>query len=71
MTDCKPISTPFEAKKKVSLTDTSLEDPSYFKWLVSLLQYLTLTRPDLSFNYASQFMHALNTTLLKIVRQIL
>jgi hypothetical protein len=73
MIDCKPMSTPLEAKTKTSSADTPLDDPSYFRGLVGSLQYLTLTRPDLSYsvNFVSQFMHAPNTTHLKMVNRIL
>ena len=68
MIDCKPMSTPLEAKTKTSSADTPLDDPSHFRGLVGSLQYLTLTRPDLSYNvnFVSQFMHAPNTTHLKM-----
>ena len=58
MVDCKPMSTPLEAKTKPFSNETPLEDPRYFRWVVGALQYLTLTHPDLSFNvnYVSQFM---------------
>ena len=67
------MSTPLEAKTKTSSNGVLLEDPSYFRGLVGALQYLTLTRPDLSYsvNYASQFMHALTIVHLKMVRRIL
>ncbi|KAL6340007.1 hypothetical protein AAG906_038842 [Vitis piasezkii] len=73
MVDCKPMSTPLEAKTRTSSNDVLLKDPSYFRGLVGALQYLTLTRPDLSYsvNYASQFMHAPTVVHLKIVRRIL
>nr|XP_034924377.1 uncharacterized mitochondrial protein AtMg00810-like [Populus alba] len=73
MVDCKPMSTPLEAKTKISSNNTLMEDPSYYRGIVGALQYLTLTRPDLSFsvNYVSQFMHAPTMTHLKMVRRIL
>jgi hypothetical protein len=73
MVDCKPMSTPLEAKTKISSNDILMEDPSYYRGIVGALQYLTLTRPDLSFsvNYVSQFMHAPTMTHLKMVRRIL
>jgi hypothetical protein len=73
MVDYKPISTPLEAKTKTSSTNVLLDDPSYYRGLVGALQYLTLTRPDLSFsvNYASQFMHAPTIVHLKLVQRIL
>ncbi|KAJ0028636.1 hypothetical protein Pint_36096 [Pistacia integerrima] len=73
MVDCKPMSTPFEAKTKTSSNEILIEDPSYYRGLVGALQYLTLTRPDISFsvNYVSQFMHTPTMTHLKMVRRIL
>ncbi|CAJ2666783.1 unnamed protein product [Trifolium pratense] len=70
MVDCKPMSTPLEAKTKIATNDTPLDDPSYFRGLVGALQYLTLTRPDLSYcvNYVSQFMHSPTIIHLKMVR---
>lgn len=55
MTNCKHMSTPLKAKIKASLTNIPLEDPNHFRGLVGSLQYLTLTRPDLSYsvNYLS------------------
>ena len=69
----KPMSTPLKAKTKTSSNDVLLEDPSYFRGLVGALQYLTLTRPDLSYyvNSASQFMHVPIVVHLKMVRRIL
>ncbi|KAL6323598.1 hypothetical protein AAG906_039189 [Vitis piasezkii] len=73
MVDCKPMSTTLEAKTRTSSNDVLLEDLSYFRGLVGALQYLTLTRPDLSYsvNFASQFMHAPTVVHLKMVRRIL
>ncbi|KAJ6866233.1 Retrovirus-related Pol polyprotein from transposon TNT 1-94 [Populus alba x Populus x berolinensis] len=73
MVDCKPMTTPLEARTKASSNAPFLVDVSFFRGLVGSLQYLTLTRPDLSFsvNYVSQFMHAPTTVHLKMVRRIL
>lgn len=73
MVECKPMSTPLEAKTKQSSTDILIEDPSYYRGIVGALQYLTLTRLDLSFsvNYVSQYMHAPTVAHLKMVRRIL
>nr|KYP50304.1 hypothetical protein KK1_027879 [Cajanus cajan] len=73
MVDCKPMSTPLESKTKFTSNHTLLEDPSHFRGLVGALQYLTFTRPDLSYNvnYVSQFMHAPTTMHFKMVRRIL
>jgi hypothetical protein len=73
MIDCKPMNTPLEAKTKIGSNDTPLDDPGYYRGLVGALQYLTLTRPDLSYsvNYVSQFMHSPTVMHLKMVRRIL
>ncbi|KAL6316580.1 hypothetical protein AAG906_018835 [Vitis piasezkii] len=73
MVDYKPISTPLKAKTRTSSNNVLLEDQSYFRGLVGALQYLTLTRLDLSYsvNYASQFMHAPTVVHLKMVQRIL
>lgn len=59
--DCKPISTLCISGQKLSLhCGEPLLDPSEYRQVVSALQYLTLTRPDLSFNVnqVCQFMHS-------------
>ncbi|XP_020208931.1 uncharacterized protein LOC109793876 [Cajanus cajan] len=73
MIDYKPMSTPLESKTKFTSNHTLLEDPSHFRGLFGALQYLTLTRPDLSYsvNYVSQFMHAPTIMHFKMVRRIL
>jgi predicted KAP-like P-loop ATPase len=73
MVDCKPMSTPLEAKTKNISNTSLLEDPSFFHELIGVLQYLTLTRSDLSYNvnFVSQYMHSLTVTHLKMVRCIL
>ena len=73
MVDYKPISTPLKAKTRTSSNNVLLEYQSYFRGLVGVLQYLTLTRLDLSYsvNYASQFMHASTVVHLKMVQRIL
>ena len=58
MLDCKPLNKPMESKTKGLNDDTPLCDPTFYRSIVGALQYLTLTRLDLSFsvNYVSQFM---------------
>uniref|UniRef100_A0A2N9EXT0 Uncharacterized protein n=1 Tax=Fagus sylvatica TaxID=28930 RepID=A0A2N9EXT0_FAGSY len=50
MLDCKPVATPM-ASKRVSLPqgDTLFSDLTEYRRIVGTLQYLTLTRPDLSY----------------------
>ncbi|XP_031247697.1 uncharacterized protein LOC116105405 [Pistacia vera] len=50
MTNCNPCSTPMILGSKLSLDDSHLfEHPSIYRSLIGALQYLTMTRPDLSF----------------------
>jgi hypothetical protein len=49
MSNCNPISTPLDTKSKLSCHDGHpVSDPSTYQSLAGALQYLTLTRPDLS-----------------------
>ena len=58
--DAKPLSSPAPLGKKLSLFDGDpLQDPTEYRSVVGALQYLTITRPDISFavNQVCQFMH--------------
>lgn len=60
MSSCKPCTTPVDISAKLSATDGDLfSDPTLYRSLAGALQYLTFTRPDIS--YAVQqvclFMH--------------
>ena len=50
MLHCKPMGTPLEAKVAVATDDYSIANPSHYRSIVGALQYLTLTRPDLSYS---------------------
>jgi hypothetical protein len=74
MLNCNPISAPIDTRSKLSSTDgTPFSDPSLYRSLAGALQYLTLTRPDLS--YAVQqvclFMHAPRDTHFQLIKRIL
>ncbi|KAM0028585.1 putative RNA-directed DNA polymerase [Helianthus debilis subsp. tardiflorus] len=61
MSTCKPCSTPIDTTSKLSATDGDLLlDGTLYRSLAEALQYLTFTRPDIT--YAVQqvclFMHA-------------
>jgi len=59
MTDCKPISSPMVTGIKLSKDHGVLvADPSHYRSVVGALQYLTITRLELSFavNKVCQFM---------------
>jgi hypothetical protein len=63
MANCKPCTTPLSTSEKLKLGSgnlLSLEDATRYRSIVRALQYLTLTRPDLSFsvNKVCQFLHA-------------
>ena len=61
MAHAKPSPTPMSLGNKLSLTDSSAFDaPSLYRSTVGAIQYLTYTRPDLSFavNKLSQYLHA-------------
>lgn len=73
MLDCKPMNTPMESKTKGLNDDTPLLDPSFYRNIIGALQYLALTRPDLTFsvNYVSQFMQSPSASSTKMVQRIL
>ncbi|XP_019165961.1 PREDICTED: uncharacterized protein LOC109161843 [Ipomoea nil] len=60
MADCKPLTTPASVTQVVSLTEESCDNPTQYRRIVGALQYLTITRPDLSYvvNRLYQFMHS-------------
>jgi hypothetical protein len=60
---CKAVDTPLSVSDKLSLTHAkflSSEDCARYRSIVGALQYITLTRPDISFsvNKVCQFLHA-------------
>ncbi|KAG7564506.1 Ribonuclease H-like superfamily [Arabidopsis suecica] len=61
MADAKPVTTPMSSATSLTATNrVKLSDPTSYRATVGSLQYLSLTRPDISFavNRLSQFMHA-------------
>ena len=60
MLHAKPVATPLAASPKLTLNSgPPLPDPTEYRRVVGSLQYLALTRPDVSYavNRLSQFMH--------------
>ncbi|KAK9061543.1 hypothetical protein SSX86_018725 [Deinandra increscens subsp. villosa] len=50
MTDCNPVQTPVDTNGKLSASDGDLlDDPTTYRSLAGALQYLTFTRPDISY----------------------
>jgi len=50
MTDCNPYSTPVDTQGKLSEAEGNpVTDPTTYRSLVGALQYLTFTRPDITY----------------------
>jgi histone deacetylase 1/2 len=76
MFDCKPVSTPISTSEKLSAfvgTPLGPKDATNYRSIVGGLQYLTLTRPDISFsvNKVCQFLHAPTDVHWSAVKRIL
>ncbi|KAK9060122.1 hypothetical protein SSX86_020826 [Deinandra increscens subsp. villosa] len=58
--DAKPVHTPMASHENLTSQGIVLEDPTEYRSLVGALQYLTITRPDISYsvNQVSQFLKA-------------
>lgn len=72
----KPVSTPLSTIEKMSTNEGTLlgaDDATRYRSVVGALQYLTLTRPDISFavNKACQFLHTPTTAHWSAVKRIL
>ena len=74
MLDCKPQSTLVVSRRKLSMSDgLLLSYPHEYRRLVGALQYLTFTRPDISYfvQQVCQFMHSPRDAHLQAVKRIL
>jgi hypothetical protein len=76
MHDCKAMRTPLPADENLSLSDgdpLTSDDAINYRSVVGELQYLTLTRSDISFsvNKVCQFLHAPTTAHWSAVKRIL
>jgi histone deacetylase 1/2 len=76
MSDCKPVSSPLSTSEKLSAfegTPLGPNDATRYRSIVGALQYLTLTRPDISFpvNKVCQYLHAPTTAHWTAVKRIL
>ncbi|BBN70351.1 transposable element gene, partial [Prunus dulcis] len=72
--DCKPVSTPMTSKGTLSRTHgTLLADPTPYRQMVGALQYLSITRLDISYavQHVSQFMGSPGDVHFEAVKQIL
>lgn len=74
MLNCKPIPTPVDMHAKLPADASPLfHDPSLYRSLVGALQYITLTRPDLSYGVQQccLFMHAPRDSHFQLLKRIL
>ena len=73
MVDAKPVSTPLAANAAFVTTGEPFDDPTTYRSLVGALQYLTITRPDISYavNQVSQFLQAPTISHFQSVKRIL
>jgi histone deacetylase 1/2 len=76
MDKSKAVDTPLSPSEKLSITDGTIigaEDSTKYRSLVGALQYLTLTRLDISYavNKVCQYLHAPTTTHWSAVKRIL
>lgn len=72
--ECKPVSTPMASRTSASHSDGSpLADPTPYRQLVGALQYLNITRPDITYavQHVSQFMSSPSDTHMEAVKRIL
>jgi len=73
MQDCSPINTPMAIRSIPCSDDNEPVDATEYRGLVGSLQYLTYTRPDITFavNRVSQHFQAPTKANLKDVKRIL
>jgi len=76
MVSCKSTNTPMSTSENLFAYEgspLSVEDSSRYRSIVGALQYLTLTRPDISFsvNKVCQYLHAPTTLHWEAVKRIL
>ena len=74
MKNCKPSTTPADSRAKLAANDgPAVEDPTLYRSLVGALQYLTFTRPDISFavQQVCLFMHDPREPHLNALKHIL
>ncbi|XP_019160565.1 PREDICTED: uncharacterized protein LOC109157127 [Ipomoea nil] len=72
MSDCKPLTTPASVSQAES-SDELYDNPNQYRTLAGALQYLTVTRPDLSYavNRLCLFMHSPTIDHWKLLKRVL
>jgi hypothetical protein len=74
MVGAKPYSAPCTSRKRLTAADVDpLPDPSLYRHIIGVLQYCTLTRPNISFsvNQLCQFLHCPTTSHLIAANRVL
>jgi len=74
LSQSKPVNSPMAINSNLALGDSpQLADPAQFRQIVGALQYLTLSRPDITFavNKVCQFMHSPTENHWSAVKRIL
>ncbi|XP_022872894.1 uncharacterized protein LOC111391851 [Olea europaea var. sylvestris] len=73
LVDSKPVCTPLVVAQHLSTMGLDFDDPHLFRSLVGALQYLTITRPDITHavSVVSQFMHKPSISHFLAVKRIL
>ncbi|KAJ0844517.1 putative RNA-directed DNA polymerase [Helianthus annuus] len=73
MLEAKPAPTPLSTNVSFVSTGESFPDVTHYRSIVGALQYLTITRPDISYavNQVSQFLHAPTVAHYQEVKRIL
>ncbi|XP_019199896.1 PREDICTED: uncharacterized protein LOC109193509 [Ipomoea nil] len=73
MVDCKPVSTPVSVVRSDDADTTPYADPTHYRSIAGALQYLTVTRPDLSYavNRLCQHMQSPTTTDWSLMKRVL
>ncbi|KAJ9539546.1 hypothetical protein OSB04_032279 [Centaurea solstitialis] len=71
--ESKPVTTPMVVGQHLSLSGDRFDEPTLYRSLVGALQYLTITRPDISYavSTVSQFTHNPAVTHFQAVKRIL
>ncbi|XP_019188887.1 PREDICTED: uncharacterized protein LOC109183157 [Ipomoea nil] len=73
MVDCKQLATPASTTQSVTPSDEPFDNPTQYRRIVGALQYLTISRPNLSYavNRLCQFMHTQTVDHWGMVKRVL
>ncbi|KAI0498592.1 hypothetical protein KFK09_019482 [Dendrobium nobile] len=74
MKDCKPVLAPLPTKLPTLIENSApYQKPEFYEQLVGSLQYLTITRPDLSFavNMLCQHMHKPYNLMFRLLKRVI